>query len=351
MKVVSIVTPCFNEEANVFELYRRVKSVMAGLKGYRYEHIFIDNASTDGTVAALKKVAEQDTNVRIIVNARNFGHVRSPLHGIFQACGDCVISMVADLQDPPEMIADMIREWEAGTFMVLGIKRASEENPLMFRVRKSYYRLVNRLSSIETFENFTGFGLYDRRVIDLVKAFDDPYPYFRGMIAEIGLPHKKMYYDQPARKRGITKNNFYSLYDIGMLGIINHSKVPLRLATFAGFGGAMLSFLVALGYFLYKLMFWDRFSVGTAPLVIGMFFLGSIQLVFLGMLGEYVGSIHTQVQHRPLAVELERVNFEYRPGMAVEGTMVVEDTREPERHFSRKDGETAKKGLDDRVSA
>jgi hypothetical protein len=162
-------------------------------------------------------------------------------------------------------------------------------------------------------------GLYDRRVVDLVKSFDDPYPYFRGMIAEIGLPHKKLYYDQPTRKRGITKNNFYSLFDLGMLGIINHSKVPLRMATFAGFAGAFLSFLVALGYFVYKVMFWNRFSVGTAPLVIGMFFLGSVQLVFLGVLGEYVGAIHTQVQKRPLAVELERVNFEHPPGLPAPG--------------------------------
>jgi polyisoprenyl-phosphate glycosyltransferase len=332
MKVISIVTPCFNEEGNVLELYRRVKSVMASISRYRYEHIFIDNASTDATVPLLKSIAAQDTNVRIIVNARNFGHVCSPLYGIFQATGDCVISLVADLQDPPEMIADMIHEWEAGSSMVLGIKRSSEENPMMFWIRRKYYRLVSRLSSIETFENFTGFGLYDRRVVDLVKTFDDPYPYFRGMIAEIGLPHKKLYYDQPVRKRGITKNNFYSLYDIGMLGIISHSKVPLRLATFAGFAGAVASFLAGLGYFLYKLMFWNRFSVGTAPLVIGIFLLGSVQLVFMGLLGEYVGAIHTQVRRRPLVVELERVNFEYKPGLPVvlsgppEGTMAASET-------------------------
>jgi polyisoprenyl-phosphate glycosyltransferase len=318
MKTISIVTPCYNEEGNVKELYTRVRTAMASLSRYRYEHIFIDNTSTDGTVAVLKRLAAQDTNVKIIVNARNVGHIRSPMHAFHQASGDAVISIVADLQDPPEMIPGMIREWENGAYMVVGIKRSSEENALMFRVRKCYYRLVNRLSSIETFENFTGFGLYDRRVADLVKSFDDPYPYFRGMIAEIGLPHKKLYYDQPARKRGITKNNFYSLYDLGMLGIINHSKVPLRLATFAGFGGAMLSFFAGAGYFVYKLMFWSRFSVGTAPLVIGMFFLGSIQLVFMGMLGEYVGAIHTQVQRRPLAVELERVNFEFPPRLPAE---------------------------------
>lgn len=315
MKTLSIVTPCYNEEHNVEELYRRVRSVVASL-GYRYEHIFIDNSSLDGTVAVLKRLAAADPNVKVIVNARNFGHIRSPFHAMCEARGDAVISLVADLQDPPEMIADMVREWENGSSMVLGIKRSSEENPLMFWVRKRYYRLVNRLSSIETFENFTGFGLYDRRVVDLVKSFDDPYPYFRGMIAEIGLPHKKLLYDQPLRKRGITKNNFYSLYDLGMLGVINHSKVPLRLMTFAGFAGALLSFLAGSGYFLYKLLYWNRFSVGMAPLVMGLFFLGSLQLLFMGILGEYVGAIHTQVQHRPYAVELERVNFEYPPAEA-----------------------------------
>ena len=318
MKTISILTPCFNEETNVEELYRRVRAVMAQLGRYRYEHVFIDNASTDNTVALLKKIAAADTNVKIIVNARNFGHIRSPMHALHQTRGDAVIGIVADLQDPPEMIADMVREWEDGYSMVLGIKRSSEENSLMFWIRKRYYRLVNRLSSIETFENFTGFGLFDRRVVDLVKSFSDPYPYFRGMIAEIGLPHKELYYDQPARKRGVTKNNFYTLYDIGMLGIINHSKVPLRLMAFAGLAGALLSFLVGFGYFVYKLAFWRNFSVGIAPLVIGIFFLGSIQLLFLGILGEYVGAIHTQVQNRPLAVEKERVNFEYEPGPPAE---------------------------------
>ena len=314
MKTISIITPCYNEEDNVVELYTRVRAVIASLGNYKYEHIFIDNASEDSTVAVLKGLAAADPNVKIIVNSRNFGHVRSPMHAFWQAQGDAVIGIVADMQDPPEMIADMVRGWEEGYSMVLAIKRTSGENPLMFWARKRYYRLVNRLSSIETFENFTGFGLYDRRVVDLVKSFGDPYPYFRGMIAEIGLPHKKLYYDQPGRKRGITKNNFYTLYDYGMLGIINHSKVPLRLMTFLGFGGAIVSFLIALTYLIYKLLFWRSFSVGIAPVVIGMFFVSSILLVFMGVMGEYVGAIHTQIQRRPFAVELERMNFEYPPG-------------------------------------
>ncbi len=313
MKTISIVTPCYNEEDNVFELYTRVRSVVSKLEHYTYEHIFIDNASTDGTVARLKTLAAKDPNVKIIVNARNFGHIRSPMHGLLQAQGDAVILLVADLQDPPEMIADLVQGWEEGCAMVLAIKRTSGENPLMFWIRKRYYRLVNRLSSIETFENFTGFGLYDRRVMDWVRSFNDPYPYFRGMIAEIGLPHKKIDYDQPARKRGFTKNNFYSLYDYGILGIINHSKVPLRMMTFTGFVGALASLCTGLAYLFYKLLFWRRFSVGIAPLVIGMFLVSSMLLVFMGVIGEYVGAILTQIQHRPYAIELERINFEHPP--------------------------------------
>jgi glycosyltransferase involved in cell wall biosynthesis len=254
-----------------------------------------------------------DSNVKIIVNARNFGHIRSPMHAFHQAAGDAVVGMAADLQDPPEMIADMIREWENGFSMVLAIKRSSQENPLMFWIRKRYYRLVNRLSSIETFENFTGFGLYDRRVVDLVKSFADPYPYFRGMIAEIGLPHKEIYFDQPARQRGLTKNDFYTLYDMAMLGITNLSKVPLRIVTFSGFVSAALCILAGLGYLAYKLLYWQRFSTGIAPLVIGIFFFGSVQLISVGILGEYIAAIHTQVQRRPLVVERERINFECPP--------------------------------------
>jgi polyisoprenyl-phosphate glycosyltransferase len=314
VKTISIVTGCYNEEENVEELYNRVRAVMAQIGRYSYEHIFIDNCSTDRTVEILKRIAAADTNVKVIVNARNFGHIRSPHHAVLQTTGDAVIGIVADLQDPPEMIPDFIREWERGYFMVLAKKNASKENPLMFWIRKKYYRLVNRLSSIETFENCTGFGLYDRRVIDAVKTFDDPYPYFRGMIAEIGLPHITIPFTQPRRERGITKNNFYTLYDMAMLGITNLSKVPLRMVTLSGFACAVLCVLVATGYLVYKLLYWNRFSVGIAPLVIGIFFFSSVQLISVGILGEYIGSIHTYVQKRPLVVELERVNFEHEPG-------------------------------------
>ena len=213
------------------------------------------------------------------------------------------------------MIADMIRAWEDGAYCVLGIKRTSEENSLMFWLRKQYYRLVERISSIETIQNYTGFGLYDRKAVELVRSFEDPYPYFRGMIAEIGLPTVKLYYDQPARKFGITKNNWYTLYDIAMLGIISNSKIPLRLAVLAGFLGASASFLIAMIYLVLKLIFWSTFSFGLAPMLIGVFFISSLQLVFLGVMGEYIGAIYTQVQNRPYVVELERINFEVPPSL------------------------------------
>jgi glycosyltransferase involved in cell wall biosynthesis len=312
-KTISIMTPCYNEEENVLNVYNQVREVMVGIGKYEYEHIFIDNSSRDNTVAILKAIAAQDKNVKVIVNSRNFGHIRSPIHGLFQARGDAVIGIVADLQDPPPMIADMIREWENGAYCVLGIKRTSEENSLMFWLRKQYYKLVERISSIETIQNYTGFGLYDRKVVELVRSFEDPYPYFRGMIAEIGLPTVKLYYDQPTRKFGITKNNWYTLYDIAMLGIISNSKIPLRLAVLAGFLGASASFLIAMIYLVLKLVFWKTFSFGLAPMLIGVFFISSLQLVFLGVMGEYIGAIYTQVQKRPYAVELERINFEFPP--------------------------------------
>jgi glycosyltransferase involved in cell wall biosynthesis len=315
LKTISIVTPCYNEQDNVEELYRQVRTVMATVGRYRYEHIFIDNCSLDETVPILKRLAAADPNVKIIINARNFGHIRSPIHALLQARGDAILLIVADLQDPTSLIPTFIDEWEKGSYMVLGIKRTSEEHSLVFFARKQYYRLAERLSNIETFQNFTGFGLYDRKVMEFVRSFGDPYPYFRGMLAEIGLPYKKIYYDQPKRKFGITKNNWYTLYDIGMLGIINHSRVPLRLATFAGFGGAAISLFVACVYFILKLLFWNTFSFGLAPMLIGVFFIASIQLVFLGVMGEYIGAIYTQVQKRPYAVELDRINFETAPGL------------------------------------
>jgi glycosyltransferase involved in cell wall biosynthesis len=315
MKTISVVTPCFNEEGNVREVYERVRDLMVRLGKYRYEHIFIDNASRDTTFAVLREIAATDSNVKVIRNARNFGHVRSPMHALLQTRGDAVIILMSDLQDPPEVLAELLEQWEKGIPIVIAVKHRSREGAPMFLIRKLFYRLVNRLADdIETYENFTGFGLYDRQVIDLVRQFGDPYPYFRGMIAEIGLPHTEVLYEQQRRKSGKSKNNFYTLYDLAMLGITKLSKVPLRLVTFSGFAGSLFSLLGGVGYFAYKLLFWHQFTLGIAPMVIGMFFLGSLQLLFMGVIGEYIGNIHTQVHNRPLVVERERLNFQYEPG-------------------------------------
>jgi glycosyltransferase involved in cell wall biosynthesis len=310
MKSISIVTPCYNEEGNVRELYAQVKAVFEQMGTYTYEHIFIDNASKDNTLLLLKELASHDPNVKIIANARNFGHIRSPYHALLQASGDAVILLVADLQDPPHMIKDFVQKWEEGFKVVLGVKTESEESFLMFSVRKMYYNFINRVSEIELTKNNTGFGLYDQQIIQILRDIDDPYPYFRGLISDIGFPSYKIEYLQPARKRGFTKNNFYTLYDIAMLGITNHSKIPLRLAAMLGFAMSAISFLVAVLYLLAKLIFWNYFTVGLAPLVIGLFFFSSVQLFFIGIIGEYIGSIHTQVLKRPLVVERERINFD-----------------------------------------
>jgi polyisoprenyl-phosphate glycosyltransferase len=309
MTFISIVTPCFNEEENVAELCQRIRTAMAGIEDIEYEHILIDNASTDGTVSALRKIIEQDMRVKVIVNTRNFGHIRSPYHALLQAKGDAVISLASDLQDPPELITDFIAKWKEGYKVVLGIKAKSEETWLFFTLRSLYYKVLRSLTDVELIEHFTGFGMYDQEVIDILRKLDDPYPYFRGLIADIGFPFAKIEFVQPLRKRGITKNNFYTLYDMAMLGMTSYTKIPLRLATMFGFGAAVISFLVGMFYLVYKLANWQNFTLGVAPLVVGFFFFGAVQLFFLGMLGEYIGAIFTQILHRPLVIEKERINF------------------------------------------
>jgi polyisoprenyl-phosphate glycosyltransferase len=311
MAFLSIVTGTFNEEDNVLEFYERVCRTFADqLPEYAFELIFIDNASTDKTVEVLKGLGRTDKRVKIIVNNRNFGVVRSGYHAMLQARGDAVVALASDLQDPPELIPQLVRKWEAGFKLVLAQKTNSDESPVFFFVRGLYYKLINRLSEIELVKNATGFGLYDRRVVEDIRQVNDPYPYIRGLICDLGYGRALVPFTQPFRKRGFTKNNFYVLWDMAMLGITNHSKVPLRLATFAGFCVSGLSFLLAFGYLLYKLLYWESFQVGTAPLVIGMFFIGAVQLVFIGLLGEYIGAIHTQVLRRPPVIEKERINFD-----------------------------------------
>jgi len=310
MKLISIVTPCYNEEQNVEILYRQVKDIFDMLPEYHYEHIFIDNSSTDRTVEILKGIASRDPNLKIIVNVRNFGQIRSPYYGILQSKGDAVISLVADLQDPPGLIPEFIQKWEQGFKIVIGTKGKSKENKLMFFIRKLFYKAIAGISETEQVKNFTGFGLYDRKFIDILRQIDEPYPYFRGLITELGFSRIEIPYIQPKRERGKTKNNFYTLYDVAMLGFVSYSKLPLRLASFIGFGVSILRFLVALVYLVYKLIFWSRFTVGIAPLVIGIFFFAGVQLFFLGIIGEYIGAIFTQVKKRPLVIEKERINFD-----------------------------------------
>lgn len=308
-KLISIVTPCYNEEANVEELYDRVAATMSTLP-YDYEHIYIDNCSTDGTIEKLKALAAADKRVKLIINARNFGHIKSPYYALLQTRGDAAVLIASDLQDPPEMIPEFVKKWEDGYKTVLAVKPESQESAGMFFVRKAYYRFISKISEVPLVKNATGAGLFDRVVIDVLRKIDDPYPYFRGLVCEIGFPIATVPFTQPRRTRGITKNNFYTLYDIAMLGITNHSKVPMRLMAMAGFVLSMLSLLVAFGFLFAKLIYWYEFQLGIAPLLIGMFFFGGVQLFFIGLVGEYVGSIHTQVRKMPLVVEMERVNFD-----------------------------------------
>jgi len=308
-KLISIVTPCYNEGENIEELYQRIKATMQTLP-YEYEHICIDNSSTDDTVSKLRAIAAKDKRVKVIVNARNFGHIRSPYYALLQARGDAAILMASDLQDPPEMIPEFIRKWEEGYKTVLAVKPESEESKFMFFIRKMYYHTISKISEVPLVKNATGAGLFDRVVLDVLKTLNDPYPYFRGLLCEIGFPIATVPFKQPRRKRGITSNNFYTLFDIAMLGITNHSKVPLRIMTMGGFVVSFLSLIVAIGFLIAKIIYWDSFQLGIAPLVIGLFFFSAVQIFFMGLLGEYIGSLHTRLRNMPLVIEKERINFD-----------------------------------------
>ena len=309
-KKISILTPCYNEEANIEYLVDAVKSIFQKLPQYDYEHVFIDNSSTDNSLQILRKIVATDKNVKVIVNIRNFGWIRSPFYGLLQCKGDAVINLVADFQEPPELIPEFLEKWEEGFKVVIGVKNKSRENSLMFSLRKFFYKTLSMASEGEPpIENYTGFGLYDQQFIEVLRGLDDQYPYLRGLVTELGYERYEVYYTQPKRKAGKSSSNFFNLYDVAMLGFTSHSKLPLRLSAFIGFFSAIVSFLVALIYFVYKLIFWYEFQIGTAPMVIGVFFFSSVQLFFIGIIGEYIGAINSQIRKRPLVIEKERINF------------------------------------------
>jgi len=311
VRLLSIVSGCFNEEENVELLYKRLTQVIAQCPNYRFEIILIDNASTDRTVAKLKKIADNDKRLKIIVNMRNFGHIRSPYYALLQARGDAVIALASDLQDPPELIPEFIKKWEEGAQLVLGVKTESEENRLLYLIRTLYYKVHNSLADVKVMQHATGFGLYDKRIIDELKKLDERYPYLRGLIVELGFEAVEVPYVQQVRKHGRSTMNFYRMYDLAMVGLTSYSLVPMRIATFLGFGFAALSLIVSFFYLVYKLIFWGNFPFGLAPLIVGTFGMFSLQMMFTGLLGEYIGATHRDLVNRPLVVERERVNFEY----------------------------------------
>ena len=307
-KKISIITPTFNEEKNIEKLCSEISKEMSKLD-YDYEHIIIDNHSNDQTISILKKIAEKDKKVKVIINTRNFGHIRSPIYGMLQATGDACILMNSDFQDPIELIPQYIREWEEGSQIILGQRSSSDENFFMNSFKDFFYKFINKISDVPLMRNTTGSGLFTKNIVDQIRKIDDPYPYFRGLLSEISSQIKLIQFHQPKRSGGETKNNFYTLYDIGVLGIVKHSKLPLRLMTFIGFFTSMISIMIATVFFFYKILFWDSFEVGIAPLVIGLFTIASVQIFLLGFIGEYVMTILTHTRKLPLVVEKERINF------------------------------------------
>jgi glycosyltransferase involved in cell wall biosynthesis len=309
-KLISILTPTMNEEQNILELCSRIKAIMKGLEAkYDYEHIIIDNASEDDTVKNAKLLARENNAIKIIVNNRNYGPVRSHYYGIISCFGDAVIYMAADLQDPPELIPKLLNEWEEGYEVVLPIKPQSNESKLMQKIRHLYYRTLNLISETPLIENATGAGLFDKKVVDYLRKINDPYPYFRGLICELGFKSKTIEFLQPQRAHGKSKANIYILADQAFLGITKHSKLPLRIMTFLGLGLGLATFMLSILFLILKIIYWDSYNLGMAPLLIGIFFIASIQFFFLGIIGEYVGMVLTHVRNLPLVVEKERINF------------------------------------------
>lgn len=313
-KTISVMIPCYNEEENARPIYEAVRDqLVQNCPEYDYEILFIDNKSKDRTREIIREICREDRQVKAIFNVKNFGQFNSPFHAMLQTSGDCTICLCADFQDPPELIPRFVRAWEEGYRIVIGIKTRSRENPLMYRLRGLYYKLLRRMSSTEIIQQFTGFGLYDRSFLDTLRGLHDPTPFMRGLVAELGPERKEIEYEQPQRRAGKTHNNFFTLYDAAMLSFTSYTKAGLRIATFGGFLIAGLSFLVGLVYLVLKLLFWYKFTAGYAPMMIGIFFMGGVQLAFLGFLGEYVMSVNTRVMNRPLVVEEERLNFDVTP--------------------------------------
>jgi len=308
-KLLSIVTPTYNEVDNIESLLDSIREAIAPLDQYEFEIIVIDNCSSDGTQEKIREIAGKDARIKVIFNVRNFGHIRSPYYGILQSNGVATIYLASDFQDPPDLIPKFIEEWEKGWKLVMAVKPVSKSSPLMHFLRKYYYKFLDNISDIEILKDATGFGMYDKKIIEHLKEINDPYPFLRGIICELGYPIKSIPFIQPRRLGGITKNNFYTLLDIAMLGLVSHSKVPIRIASLLGFLLGCVSILIALYFLVMKLILWDSFPLGSAPAIIGLFFMFGIQLFFVGILGEYIGSIHTHVRNRPIVVERERINF------------------------------------------
>ena len=311
-KTISVMIPCYNEEENVRPIYEAVREQLLALP-YDYEILFIDNKSQDRTREIIREICAADTCVKAIFNVKNFGQFNSPYYAMLQTSGDCTITMCADFQDPPELIPELIHAWEEGYKIVIGRKTKSRENPFVYWLRGCYYKLIKKMSSTDQIEQFTGFGLYDKSFIQTLRDLHDPTPFIRGIVAELGPERKEIEYEQPRRRAGKTHNNWYTLYDAAMLSFTSYTKAGLRLATFFGFLVAGFSFLIGLFYLVAKLLYWDKFSAGYAPTMIAVFFMGGVQLAFLGFLGEYVMSINARVMNRPLVVEEERINFDETP--------------------------------------
>lgn len=312
MKKISVMIPCYNETENVIPISEAVvKELTENLSQYDYEIVFIDNASTDGTREKLTQICNKNKKIKAIFNVTNFGQFNSPFYGMCQCTGDCVIPMCCDFQDPVEMIPRFIEQWEQGHKIVSAVKTSSKENPFIYFLRSIYYKMIKSMSTVKMIEHFTGFGLYDHTFIELIRQLDDPIPFMRGIVAEYGAGFNmiEIEYEQAERRAGKTHNNFYSLYDAAMLSFTSYTKVGLRIATFVGALCSMLSFIVAIVYLAMKLLNWDNFDAGMAPVTIGVFLLGGIQLLFIGLLGEYILNINTRVIHRPVVVEEKRINF------------------------------------------